>query len=215
MYTTDTTTLNLFLISLSASSQPTRVDTTCFSRREASHFILPSLFISHLSFISRHSSSPVLDELFVIMFLLMTMIYLHFVYTLLLISLPADLSNKTPSPSPSSFIFHINAPSILVPSMPSAKFCTFAFSRRTRHFSSKSFVTQCVHRTSFWITMQLLNVISLLLFTDEVRTGTYKSLFSPEMLISGKEDAANNYARGHYTIGRELVDKVLDKIRNW
>jgi tubulin alpha len=61
--------------------------------------------------------------------------------------------------------------------------------------------------------MQLLNVISLLLFTDEVRTGTYKSLFSPEMLISGKEDAANNYARGHYTIGRELVDKVLDKIR--
>ncbi len=110
MYTTDTTTLNLFLISLSASSQPTRVDTTCFSRREASHFILPSLFISHLSFISRHSSSPVLDELFVIMFLLMTMIYLHFVYTLLLISLPADLSNKTPSPSPSSFIFHINAP---------------------------------------------------------------------------------------------------------
>ena len=61
--------------------------------------------------------------------------------------------------------------------------------------------------------MLLLNVISLLLFTDEVRTGTYKSLFSPEMLISGKEDAANNYARGHYTIGRELVDKVLDKIR--
>ena len=33
------------------------------------------------------------------------------------------------------------------------------------------------------------------------------------MLISGKEDAANNYARGHYTIGRELVDVVLDKIR--
>lgn len=33
------------------------------------------------------------------------------------------------------------------------------------------------------------------------------------MLISGKEDAANNYARGHYTIGRELVDNVLDKIR--
>ena len=30
---------------------------------------------------------------------------------------------------------------------------------------------------------------------------------------SGKEDAANNYARGHYTIGKELVDIVLDRIR--
>ncbi|KAG6542087.1 hypothetical protein Mapa_016504 [Marchantia paleacea] len=34
---------------------------------------------------------------------------------------------------------------------------------------------------------------------DEVRTGTYKHLFHPEQLISGKEDAANNFARGHYT----------------
>ncbi len=34
---------------------------------------------------------------------------------------------------------------------------------------------------------------------DEVRTGTYRQLFHPEQLISGKEDAANNYARGHYT----------------
>jgi len=48
---------------------------------------------------------------------------------------------------------------------------------------------------------------------DEVRTGTYKSLFHPEQLISGKEDAANNYARGHYTIGKEIVDLCLDRIR--
>lgn len=34
---------------------------------------------------------------------------------------------------------------------------------------------------------------------DEVRTGTYRRLFHPEQLISGKEDAANNFARGHYT----------------
>lgn len=34
---------------------------------------------------------------------------------------------------------------------------------------------------------------------DEVRTGTYRRLFHPEVLISGKEDAANNFARGHYT----------------
>ncbi|CAE8683848.1 unnamed protein product [Polarella glacialis] len=31
--------------------------------------------------------------------------------------------------------------------------------------------------------------------------------------ISGKEDAANNFARGHYTVGKEIVDLVLDRIR--
>ncbi|KAH9281504.1 Tubulin alpha-1/2/3 chain [Echinococcus granulosus] len=31
---------------------------------------------------------------------------------------------------------------------------------------------------------------------DEVRTGTYRQLFHPDQLITGKEDAANNYARG-------------------
>jgi len=48
---------------------------------------------------------------------------------------------------------------------------------------------------------------------DEVRTGTYKQLFHPEELISGKEDAANNYARGHYTVGKEMIERVLDRIR--
>uniref|UniRef100_A0A914NM49 Tubulin/FtsZ GTPase domain-containing protein n=1 Tax=Meloidogyne incognita TaxID=6306 RepID=A0A914NM49_MELIC len=44
---------------------------------------------------------------------------------------------------------------------------------------------------------------------DEIRTGTYRQLFHPEQLITGKEDAANNYARGHYTIGKELIDVCL------
>ncbi|KAL3206628.1 hypothetical protein MRX96_010687 [Rhipicephalus microplus] len=48
---------------------------------------------------------------------------------------------------------------------------------------------------------------------DEVRTGTCRQLFHPEQLITGKEDAANNYARGHYTIGKEIVDLVLDRIK--
>ncbi|EUD67861.1 hypothetical protein C922_01473 [Plasmodium inui San Antonio 1] len=48
---------------------------------------------------------------------------------------------------------------------------------------------------------------------DEVRTGTYRQLFHPEQLISGKEDAANNFARGHYTIGKEVIDVCLDRIR--
>ncbi|KAG2463804.1 TBAT protein, partial [Polypterus senegalus] len=48
---------------------------------------------------------------------------------------------------------------------------------------------------------------------DEVRKGTYRRLFHPEQLISGKEDAANNFARGHYTIGKEIIELVLDRIR--
>ena len=48
---------------------------------------------------------------------------------------------------------------------------------------------------------------------DEVRTGTYRQLFHPEQLITGKEDAANNYARGHYTIGKEQIEVSMDKIR--
>ncbi|XP_055486919.1 tubulin alpha-1D chain-like [Leucoraja erinacea] len=48
---------------------------------------------------------------------------------------------------------------------------------------------------------------------DEVRTGTYRQLFHPEKLLTGKEDAANNYARGHCSIDKEIVDLVLDRIR--
>jgi len=48
---------------------------------------------------------------------------------------------------------------------------------------------------------------------DDVANGPKSSLFHPEFLISGKEDAANNFARGHYTVGKEQMDKVNDRIR--
>ena len=66
---------------------------------------------------------------------------------------------------------------------------------------------------------------------DEVRNGPYRSLFHPETLVTGKEDAASNCmclvsvyynqcstllftdARGHYTIGKEQIDTVMDKVR--
>jgi tubulin alpha len=47
------------------------------------------------------------------------------------------------------------------------------------------------------INMQLYTLQLEPTVIDEVRTGTYRQLFHPEQLISGKEDAANNYARGH------------------
>lgn len=49
--------------------------------------------------------------------------------------------------------------------------------------------------------------------TDEIRTGTYRSMYNPQQLITGKEDAANNFARGHYTIGKEMIDVTLEQIR--
>lgn len=48
---------------------------------------------------------------------------------------------------------------------------------------------------------------------DEIRTGAYRKMYHPEQLISGKEDAANNYARGHYTVGREIIDSVVERVR--
>ena len=48
---------------------------------------------------------------------------------------------------------------------------------------------------------------------SSVRSSEYAKLYHPEQLITGKEDAANNYARGHYTVGKEIIDNVLDRIR--
>uniref|UniRef100_H2YDX4 Tubulin alpha chain n=1 Tax=Ciona savignyi TaxID=51511 RepID=H2YDX4_CIOSA len=47
---------------------------------------------------------------------------------------------------------------------------------------------------------------------DEIKTGKYKTLFHPDQLITGKEDAANNYARGHYTVGKEKIEQTMDRI---
>ncbi|KAI5171542.1 tubulin alpha [Nematocida sp. LUAm3] len=48
---------------------------------------------------------------------------------------------------------------------------------------------------------------------DSIKSGEYSSLYHPSQLISGKEDAANNYARGHYTVGKTIIDPVIEQIR--
>ncbi|CRK93338.1 CLUMA_CG006879, isoform A [Clunio marinus] len=48
---------------------------------------------------------------------------------------------------------------------------------------------------------------------DEIRTGCYRSLFDPSTLITGKEDSASNYARGYNSLGCELIDLTLERIR--
>uniref|UniRef100_A0A2K6ETF8 Tubulin alpha chain n=1 Tax=Propithecus coquereli TaxID=379532 RepID=A0A2K6ETF8_PROCO len=48
---------------------------------------------------------------------------------------------------------------------------------------------------------------------DGIRTGRHQALFHPEQLLSGKEDAANNYARGRYSVGSGVIDLVLERTR--
>merc|ERR1711964_935591 len=48
---------------------------------------------------------------------------------------------------------------------------------------------------------------------DDVKTGAYSPMFANDFLIAGKEDAANNFARGHYPIGKEMVDQVNEAVR--
>ncbi|XP_067012710.1 tubulin alpha chain isoform X2 [Anabrus simplex] len=46
-----------------------------------------------------------------------------------------------------------------------------------------------------------------------LRVGTCRNLYDDRFLLTGKEDAANNYARGRYTLGMEMIKQALDKIR--
>lgn len=48
---------------------------------------------------------------------------------------------------------------------------------------------------------------------DAIRSGQYRNLFSPDNMVFGQSGAGNNWAKGHYTEGAELVDQVLDVVR--
>lgn len=48
---------------------------------------------------------------------------------------------------------------------------------------------------------------------DSIRSGSYGNLFRPDNLIFGQSGAGNNWAKGHYTEGAELVDSVLEVVR--
>ncbi|XP_063840896.1 tubulin beta chain-like isoform X2 [Scylla paramamosain] len=48
---------------------------------------------------------------------------------------------------------------------------------------------------------------------DAVRTSPYGPLFKPDNFVFGQTGAGNNWAKGHYTEGAELVDSVLESTR--
>jgi len=48
---------------------------------------------------------------------------------------------------------------------------------------------------------------------DAVKAGPFGSLFRPDSFVFGQSGAGNNWAKGHYTEGAELIDSVLDVVR--
>lgn len=48
---------------------------------------------------------------------------------------------------------------------------------------------------------------------DSLRTGPYGQIFRPDNFVFGQNGAGNNWAKGHYTEGAELIDSVLDVVR--
>merc|ERR1711938_267328 len=48
---------------------------------------------------------------------------------------------------------------------------------------------------------------------DSVRSGPFGQIFRPDNFVFGKSGAGNNWAKGHYTEGAELIDAVLDVVR--
>ncbi|KAF6136390.1 hypothetical protein GIB67_038961 [Kingdonia uniflora] len=48
---------------------------------------------------------------------------------------------------------------------------------------------------------------------DSIRSGQYGQIFRPDNFVFGQSGAGNNWAKGHYTEGAELIDSVLDVVR--
>jgi len=48
---------------------------------------------------------------------------------------------------------------------------------------------------------------------DAIRSGPFGKLFRPDNFVFGQSGAGNNWAKGHYTEGAELVDAIMDVVR--
>jgi tubulin beta len=48
---------------------------------------------------------------------------------------------------------------------------------------------------------------------DSIRSGPHGKLFRPDSFVFAQNGAGNNWAKGHYTEGAELIDSALDAIR--
>ena len=48
---------------------------------------------------------------------------------------------------------------------------------------------------------------------NSATSGPLGKLFKPDSIVAGRAGAANNWAKGHYTEGAEMMDQTLEVIR--
>jgi tubulin beta len=48
---------------------------------------------------------------------------------------------------------------------------------------------------------------------DAIRSSPYGQIFRPDNFIFGQSGAGNNWAKGHYTEGAEIIESVFDVVR--
>jgi tubulin alpha len=76
------------------------------------------------------------------------------------------------------------------------------------------------HMRTFFTDTQSEKMVPRAVFCDledsvinDIKNGPFRQLFNPQQMVTGKEDAANNYARGYCTVGRTIITQVTDEIR--
>ena len=49
---------------------------------------------------------------------------------------------------------------------------------------------------------------------DSIRSGPFGQIFRPDNFVFAQSGAGNNWAKGHYSDGADLIDSVMDVVRN-
>lgn len=48
---------------------------------------------------------------------------------------------------------------------------------------------------------------------DTIRASKHARLFRPDNIITGSKGAGNNWAKGYYTDGAEMIEQIMDVLR--
>ncbi|KAL9650669.1 hypothetical protein ABK040_001725 [Willaertia magna] len=48
---------------------------------------------------------------------------------------------------------------------------------------------------------------------DNIKNTNQSALYHPNYMVRGTEDASNNYARGHYTVGKDMLERTIQTIK--
>ena len=85
--------------------------------------------------------------------------------------------------------------------------------KREKDGDDPSFLTFFEESKSAEYTARSLMIDTEPMCIDNVKNGKHSKLFHPEFLLSGKEDAEGNWARGYYNISKKMMDEITQRIR--